>query len=241
MTLENSKITQLFEVNDNLISIGYNCFFCKFIKTKLKIKKETFFFDNIGTSMWSINELLLNDFEDFFLPINYQQIQIKNNENVNFLSNIKYYLRFKHDLTIDDFNNKGKYNGKYFTNFLTTYLRRKNRLYELLTTCKKVIFLRLEEDNIDRIIYPEYEDKLKNTEFENLLIFTEIIKKKFPNLSFNVIFISRTMETNIYTLNNIIILNTGIYKVIDWIKSHDELESIFLSNFEYIKKFIKMK
>lgn len=239
MTSNNKNITQLFENNNNLISLGYNCFFKKFLKSKLRFKKETNFFDNIGISMWSINELLSNDFEDFFNPTHYKQIKIKNNENVGFLSNTKYYVRFPHDLETVKFNKN--YNGKYFNDFISMYSRRKTRLYELLINSRKVIFLRLEEDNNDRIIYPEYEEKMKTTEFDNLLVFTEIIKKKFPSLNFVTIFVSRTKETNIYTSSNIIVLNSGAYKVNDWKKSQDELENILLSNYDYIKTFLQDK
>ena len=91
--MSNIKLIKLFSNTNNVISLGYNCFFKKFLKIKLKINKETNFFDNIGTSMWSINELLLNDFQDFFIPEYYKQLEIKNNSNPNFLSNTKYYIR----------------------------------------------------------------------------------------------------------------------------------------------------
>jgi len=239
MKLNNKKIKNLFEITNNLLSIGYNCFFKKFIKEKLMYKKETQFFDYIGTSMWSINELLLNDFDNFFNSEYYKKIQIKTNEDSNFLSHTKYYVRFPHDLIDIKFNNN--YNSPYFINFIETYQRRKTRLYNFLTNCNKVIFLRLEEDNDERILYPEYEEKIKKTEFENLIIFTEIIKKKFCNLNFVVIFVSHSLETNIDDTNNIIILNCGKYKVNDWKKSQDELEQIFLENYEYIKTFLENK
>lgn len=239
MSSNNNKLVKLFENNNNFISIGYNCFFKKFLKIKFLNKKETNFFDNIGISMWGINELLLSDFEDFFNPDNYKQIKIKNNENNEFLSNVKYYVRFPHDLPIAEFD--GNFNGKYFNNFINMYSRRKNRLYDLLSNCKKVVFLRLEEDVDDRIIYPEYGDKFKTGEFENLLVFTEIIKNKFPNLNFTVIYVSRTIETNIYVSNNIIVLNTGEYAVNDWKKSQDELENIFLSNYKLIQTYFQNK
>lgn len=240
MAFDNSKkIKDLFKVSNNLVSIGYNCFFKKFLKTKIMFKKETHFFDNIGISMWAINELLSNDFEDFFNHEYYKKIQIKNNEDNNFLSNTKYYVRFPHDLEVSKFNNN--YNNRYFVNFVNTYQRRKIRLYNFLTNCKKIIFLRLEEDNDKRIFYPEYEEKFINTEFENLISFSEIIKKKFNNQNFVIIFISRTLETNIDDANNIIILNSGEYKVNDWKKSQNELESIFLSNYDYLKNFIEKK
>lgn len=237
MVIISNKIKELFSINNNLVSIGYNCFFKKFLMTKMMFKKETHFFDNIGTSMWAINELLLNDFDDFFNHEYYKNIQIKINNDTNFLSNIKYYIRFPHDLEVSKFNNN--YNNGYFINFINTYRRRKTRLYDFLTNCKKVIFLRLEEDNEERIFYPEYEEKFKKTEFENLIFFTEIIKKKFHNLNFVVIFISRTLETNIYNSNNIIVLNMGEYKVNNWKKSQDELENIFLLNYKYLEEFLQ--
>lgn len=234
--MTNIKLDKLFSVSDNLISLGYNCFFKKFLKTKFKFNKETNFFDNIGTSMWSINELLLNDFEDFFSPTHYKQIKIKNNSNANFLSNTKYYIRFIHDLEIKKFDYN--YDGKYFNDFVSRYSRRKDRLYNLLTNNNKAIFFRLEEENENRIIYPEYEDKNKISEFDNLLIFTEIIRNKFPNLIFSIIYVSRILDTKIYSSNNIIVINTGKYKVKEWRKLHYELEQIFLENYDIIETFL---
>ena len=46
---------------DKVISIGSNCYPKCFIQASL-YGGETEFFDYIGTSMWSINELLVNDF-----------------------------------------------------------------------------------------------------------------------------------------------------------------------------------
>lgn len=233
----NKNIYKLFETTGNIISIGFNCFCNKFLKTKLMFKKETNFFDNIGISMWTINELLTNDFDDFFNPTHYKKIQIRTNENYNFLTNVKYYVRFPHDLETMGEN----VNDKCFKDFVDKYSRRKTRLYDLLTNSKKLIFLRLEEDDKERIVYQEYEDKLKKTEFENLLIFTQIIRNKFPNLNFVVIFISKTMETNIYDSNNLIVLNKGKYELTNWKKTQDEIQNVLLSNYDYVKSFIDNK
>ena len=237
MTQKN--ITELFKNCDIFISLGYNCFFKKFIKNKLKHNKETNFFDYIGTSMWSINELLTNDFEDFFNKSDYKNIPIKINENNDFITNTKYYIRFFHDLNTSKFNGVNK--EKYFKDFVSSYTRKKNRLYQLLNDNNKILFLRLEEDNTNRINYPEYEDMAKIDEIENLIIFTKIIKNKFPNLNFTVLFISKKLKTNIDESNNIIIINSGDYPLNNWKSSQDELENILLNNYEHIETFLQIK
>lgn len=235
--MTNKKISNLFESYDNLISIGYNCFFKRFLKIKLGHNKETYFFDYIGTSMWSINELIKNDFDDFFNHNHYKKIEINTTKICNHLTNTKYYVRFPHDLELDKFN--GDYNSKYFIDFINSYTRKKNRFYELLNSNNKIIFLRLEEDNTNRIIYPEYKDKVKINEYDDLKNFTEIIKNKFPNLNFIVIFISKTSETNIDEVNNTIILNSGNLMINEWKISHHEIEKILLSNYELVENFLK--
>ena len=47
---------------DEVSSLGYNCYTKLYFNSR-KMDKETQFFDYIGTSVWSIIELLENDFD----------------------------------------------------------------------------------------------------------------------------------------------------------------------------------
>ena len=52
--------------NIKIISLGSNCY-NKIYLNKIGIKRETNYFDYIGTSMWAINELfIMNKFKDVF-------------------------------------------------------------------------------------------------------------------------------------------------------------------------------
>ena len=81
--------------NGKIISLGSNCFIKLFLND-INYKEETYFFDYIGTSMWSINELIENNFNDLFNKDKFEKKQIL------FLGKDKYiyqyYLRFKHDV-----------------------------------------------------------------------------------------------------------------------------------------------
>jgi hypothetical protein len=70
--------------------LGYNCYTKLYFNSK-KIEKETQFFYYIGTSVWSIIDLLNNDFDGMFDKSNYYCINIAFFIN-NFLN---YIIKFK--------------------------------------------------------------------------------------------------------------------------------------------------
>lgn len=179
---------------NNIISLGYNCFIKKYLDYKY-VKTETSFFDYIGTSMWTINELINNDFKDLFDINDYKLLKILNKYTV---VNKKYYIRVPHCL--DN-------NLKNFNIFKDKYERRIIRLQTQLKENKKILFIRLEENMLNREIYPEYKDKFKKTELEYIYEFCDLMKIKYPKLEIKFIYISKNHETKID--NNIIILKNN--------------------------------
>lgn len=170
-----------------IISLGYDCqvkmTFCK--------DQETHFFDYLGSSMWSINDLLKNNFEDVLDISLFENIEIMNGKKI--ITNKKYYLRFLHDFNF--FKQIGKVKKIPFKMsedlikiFKDKYTRRINRFIDLLNGNQQIIFIRIEESK-DRILYHS-----KENEIYYIREFMEIMKSNYPNLNFKLIFISFTEE-----------------------------------------------
>ncbi len=173
-----------------LTSLGANCYFKKFIDSLTS--RETELFDYIGSSMKSINDLILNDYEDL-CNIKYFE-RLETLKHAFFITNTKYYLRFPHDLkTVNDLQNN-------FNDFSAKYTRRITRWKNMLDTNNKILFLRYYENTSSRLIF--YNDKDEYTHLEEFL---DIIKSKYPNNIFKIIYIHPDLDNNYK--NNIITLN----------------------------------
>jgi len=210
--------------NYKILSLGYNCCVKKYIDTIAK-KGPTNLFDYIGSSMWAINKLFENDFQDLFDINMYKNMEIIPNYNV--ITNEKYYFRFLHDLkTMDNFKK-----------FKESYKRRIIRFEEELNNKNKILFIRLEEPRQDRIIYDQYKEYFQKNELEYLKDFSTIIKTKIPKLNFKIIFISETFETSILEEHNILILKKN-NEVVNWDNCMLIFKKLFEENKEIIHKFI---
>lgn len=177
----------LFKKFDKVLSLGYNCDVKNLIYTN-GVNQETNFFDDKGTSMWSICDLLKNDFSGLSEIENYGQMNIRERHRI--LVNKKYYIRFQHESYLfNEHSNNNKHNNNLFDMFKTLE-RRADRFKEHLTKYNKILFIRLEECNKGRIMYPEYKEKNNKEEYEYVLEFSRIIKKKYKNLNYFIIYIS---------------------------------------------------
>jgi hypothetical protein len=226
-SFDKNKLIKLFDKNKfEIISLGYNCSIKKIIMEIFLIKTETNFFDYIGSTMWSINNLFENDFENLLDEENYKNIQIKTNVQANYLTNTQYYLRFFHDLT--------NITNKPTKLFFDKYLRRIDRLYNFLRQSKKIIFIRLEETNKDRIIYPEYADNFNTPEIEHLKKFSKIINNKFQNNNFLIIYLTKTFEDNYDPENNLLCVNFNKYDELNWKNCAILIRNVLLDKYDYI-------
>jgi hypothetical protein len=212
------------------ISLGYNCFPKKFLKEKIE-DRETDYFDYVGTSMWTINELIKNNFYEgtnqLYNKDDYTNLIIKvNNKKIvrKVVTNKKYYLRFLHDLEEKDLVEEEK-----FKTFVEKYNRREKRFMEMLDTQNNnkgnILFIRLEELKSNRIIYREHKSIMKIKEIKQIKEFNKIIKSKWENLRYKIIYLSTSEKTRVLKDENIIILNTG--RIIrDYEKSDEIISSI---------------
>lgn len=199
----------LKEKFDIFLSIGYNCFPKMYISKKL-CNGPTNFFDYIGTSMWSINEILSNDFfigsNKLFNKSDYGKINIRANNASCILGNKKYFLRFVHDIhKPNDINNDNLFN-----NFVDKYERRAVRFMETLKSAQEnkqsILFMRIEEKTI---IPREYMEKSSGpgAELEKIKEFSSIVKSKFNGLKFFVIYLTTKYESKLYGDDNILVVS----------------------------------
>jgi hypothetical protein len=183
-----------------ILSLGCNCY-ARLYLTSLKILQETHFFDYIGSSMWAINELIENNFEDCVNMKFFKKLLIV--EGKSMIINTKFYLRFPHDFKIP-----GKfYNNDVIREFQLKYKRRVERFERCLKNEQKIVFIRIEESR-DRVKYEEYEDKMARREIEYVVEFVEILKRKYPGLWFKIIFISRVEETEM--MDDVLVLHSDV-------------------------------
>ena len=173
------------------ISLGYSCF----IKISLIHNQETHIFDWIGSSMWTINDLLQNKFDGMFEKGAIVKKKILANSNQQIFTHTKYYLRFLHDFN----NGKNIISDEQFNEFKEKNERRIKRFYELLNNKNnKLLFMRLEEKKEHRI------DKYDRLEVDELKLFSKYIQKTYPDLTFMIIHF-RYIPNNGYDEENHII------------------------------------
>jgi len=122
----------------------------------------------------------------------------------------------------------------YFDIFKDSYERKINRFKNLLINENKILFIRFEESQKDRIIYDVYKHYLNKTDLEYIKDFSNIIKKEYPNLEFKIIYISKTFDINYIKENNIIILRLD-EDTVDW----NDCGSKFKMMFEKYKSFLE--
>ena len=226
-----SNICTLFG-EKTLISLGYNCFPKRIIDNVLKRKGETNFFDYIGTSMWGINDILLNDFENFINLDMYDHIDLISNVGKSFV-HVDYYVRPFHDLHVNSSTKRKK-------DYIDKYLRRQKRLEEYLTSENEIVFIRLQEDMKSRIIHEKYKEKYDISEFEHINRFANIVKTKYNKRNFHIIYLTTGPQKH-YEQNNIISIQIPeeVYNLLKWENVEQHIKTILLDNIDYINGIIE--
>jgi len=214
---------------DKFISIGYSCGPKIFLNEKKK--EEYLVFDYIGTSMWAINLLINNDFEDFLSINNIKKMQI--NENTKIYTNEKYYIRFFHEIDIK----MNELNKVYIQDLKEKYERRIARFNDLLneynTNNKILCFVRTQECVDGRIIYDEYKKYFEKSEYEHLCDFSTLIKTKYPTMKFIILYINYS-ENLVFDKNNNIVSFKKTKKQDTMVNFKILMENIFSKNIEYV-------
>lgn len=181
---------------DEIISLGSSC--CPGLSLrKLNLKKETYPFDWVRNNSKIIYDVLVNG-KDKYLTFNN-----KNISNDFYVKNLHYFThrRFK--------GSHINYYGQHFTHYtklnteelITKFNHYLDRFFNLLNSNKKVLFIHSNEEYIyhkksrdDKIILYDYLCKIN-----------DIIKEKYPNLTFEIINID--INNTFKNYKNIINLN----------------------------------
>jgi len=227
---------------NNLISLGTNCKIKMFLN--LHIDQPTHLFDWIGSPQWGINNLI-NDNYDLFNTSDYCSLNIYNSiDPLTIFCNKKYYFKFIHDLDnntiIDKYNLVYNKHGDLikvskFLEFKEKYQRRIQRFIEMLNSNKSIVFLRLEELMANKIIYDNHKEFYAKPEIYYIKEFMNIIKNKYPNANFKLIFFSQTNQTEL--IDNLLIINDDL-NVHDK-NENEKLEMLINKNTDIINKLFQ--
>ena len=172
------------------ISLGFNCHVKVFIEILGERDHIPYLrqpFDWLGTPMWSICELIQNDFKDLTnreCIVNRRRFVEKDTE---FPTNTLYNTVFVHDYGKDiDCISDDKWNQVH-----QDYLRRIKRWNDTLICGKTMLFIRLEEDCVERVEYPGTK---KGPEYTYVESFAKLMKQK--GIPFILLYLTTTHETN---------------------------------------------
>ena len=227
---------------DDVSSLGYNCY-TKLYFNSLKMDKETQFFDYIGTSVWSIIELLENDFDGIFDKSNYKIMNIMKTGDDQFLVvNEKYFIRCKHEFkkTLDrkfdpEILHEYEIDKEELEDFIEKMKRRKERFMNMLASNNSLLFIRYEEDPTGRYHLKQYDEKFNISYMENLKILSDMFKKINPEKKITILDISHRHDKTEY-IKEYEIIKIRMRKRIDhWKKAVVEFENTFSNE----KKFIE--
>lgn len=189
---------------DKHISLGYNCFLKKYFTTVNELNQETQVFDYTGICVWAINELIENKFHNLFDREQYKNLQINKEGDKFIITNLQYYIIFKHDFKQDYSGKTLPLTDDRFNLFKEKYTRRIERFYTMLETKKSILFYRFGENLQTRVIHPQYKRKFAVPEYQQLIAFKKLINKLYPSLEIFIIYISKKHKTNFDKENRII-------------------------------------
>ena len=227
---------------DEVSSLGYNCYTKLYFNSR-KMDKETQFFDYIGTSVWSIIELLENDFDGIFDKSNYKIMNIMKTGDDQFLVvNEKYFIRCKHEFkkTLNqkfdpEILHEYEINNEELEDFIEKMKRRKERFMNMLASNNSLLFIRYEEDSTGRRDIKQYESKLNISYIDNLKILSDMFKKINPEKKITILDLSHRHDKTEY-IKEYEIIKIRMRKRIDhWKKAVVEFENTFSNE----KKFIE--
>jgi hypothetical protein len=235
--------TKFLDQFTKFISLGSNCFCRKFFEYKGK-QKETNFFDNVGVSMWALNEIIQNDFKDVLNRDYFVNKRINKKKDEYIYTNELYYLIFKHDFVQSYKKGLINISDTSFSDFKSKYERRIERFRELINKDEEsdkdiYFFLRYEEYRDQRIIHEEYEDKFATSELDYLEEFSFLLKEKNPLKKFVILYITRKDDekNKCYVSDNIIVLKN--YLNISWANSDEMIEKLCKENEKFLETSIK--
>lgn len=213
-------MTDILKKNyDEVVSIGFNCFPKKYILAYIA-NVENKYFDYVGTPCWAVLELFKNNFSNLDCI---EKIKIKKNFNVH--TNKKYYVRHLHSC----------FNEKNNINVMNSIENRAQRIRDLLKTNKKVLFIRLEESMVDRIIYDEYAEFYKKSEDDYLIEISDWLKNN-TSLDFKIIYLNQ-YKKYYDNCHNILYIQDDIDKY-EWSNCSSTINDVINKHTDEIIKYL---
>ena len=225
-------MNKVLNTNALPISLGWNCHVALFIQDLGDMEKTRYerqVFDWFGSHMWSICELLENDFDsltDRSMIVPRDRMEDK---TLIILSHTKYDLRFLHE-----FKDTYKISDAEWSEFETKYARRIQRFKQLLTSKRPLLFFRLEEDKYNRIVYPEF--KKEYNEKYYVEHFADCMKE--IGVNFQIIFFTTSFTRGYDKERNILYVQFGKANPKVDIGANQMMD-IFKANLPLIRQFIK--
>lgn len=119
-----------------------------------------------------------------------------------------------------------------FNKFIEKYERRILRFQETLQQNKNILFVRFEEPMEYRIIYGEYADYYKTSEYSYVCDFADLIKLKYPELPFTILYLSKKLSNSFNSEKRIITLKVEDRRANE--KQHEFLLFAINSHSEYL-------
>ena len=214
------------------VSLGWNCHVALFLQDLGDMEKTRYerqVFDWFGSHMWSVCEMLENDFayltnRSMIVPRDRLEDKI-----LIILSHTKYDLRFLHE-----FKNQYNITDAEWTEFESKYARRIQRFKELCASKKPLLFFRLEEDQYNRIQYPEF--KKEHNEKYYVERFADSMKQKGVN--FQIIYFTTSFARGYDKERNILYVQFGKANPKVEIGANQMMD-ILKANLPLIRQFIK--
>jgi len=219
------------------LSLGSTCFTKKFMLS-IGINQETDYFDYIGTPIWAMTDLIKNNkLDKIFHYHDYKNIKILNDKEDSYnITYIPHFLIFKHDFAQSHKQFTQPLSFVQFNDFKAKYTRRALRFYHSLHHCNSILFIRYEQYK-NYIIHDMYKDKYEKNELTQLCEFSFMLKEKYPNLKFNILFFYSNVENSYYdNIHNILILKNT--KILTYENCHEKIHEICTENIELLQQYL---
>ena len=211
------------------VSLGFSCHTKVYIEELLQTRMIRQPFDWIGCPMWSICELLKNDFKDFTEPKKLKPMKRFLGDHKDYLTHLDYNIVFVHDYG----NQFHHIPAALHTKVSEDYQRRIQRWNELLESKTHILFFRLETDGRKRIQRPQFERQ--GTELDYLKEFSKILQAK--NIKFSIVYLSTSSPRSYDSEHHIITIQYATVSP-DYIVGGDEIKSIVQTDIGFIAKYL---
>jgi len=192
------------EKYDEIIPLGYVCNVSSML-AKMKVRNKAYPFDRVGSPMWAVYELFENDFDGFLSEENMVCEPLFEDKRIKFVYDKRYYIRTE--------SNVKDISQSYLKKLQNKMPIRIQRLTNALKENNTVLFIRSQEPKIHkylgkRVIDEEYQKKYEKSEYDYLVLFSQLVKTRYPTLEFKILFLSDKGKFNDEE-NNIIGIPVG--------------------------------